>query len=948
MPVHPDDTRTPEAIDRALDRLRYQSKMASPERRGSIESQIRALLTVKEGMRPTDPGTHGQNRQNPAPTLGSVDLVNGSEGAGDFYAVILGNRRGVLCAAFGRRPHRTPKGRYEHEEWREWCFTDWPTDRQEFEDRVVRELETGEPVDIYICPALRHGNARRRRQGDALPPTTLWADMDGLPADPVLYAALLDLGAWPVRSGSGDHRHLYLPLTRPVDLGTFNRLNSTLAEKLKADAKWADNSLLRAPGSYNWKLTTPAAGEPAGPPVLVEVEAWNGLRVDPDELAELLGVDVRLSASSSTKTTSTTATSGTGADKLAAEPVPVMPSSVLSALAHPDTADRSVACARVIGSCVDAGLTPGQTLTIITGYGPAERYKNVKQMVDDVVRFHGKATADRDAKAEHDAATWARLGFQVPAVGTTADPGTQGQNRQNPLHVPAPPGSVDSVNASPPPQSETPVGSVDSVNALGAPWPELPMSLGEVPDPLPTDALGGVLGPLAEGIAASYQVPSDLVVNLALPLITTAIGGRWTVQVTPDWTEVLALATLSALASGERKSPVQRTLAAPLLAHERDAQREASFRIAQQVAKRKIAEDRAENLRKVAVKTGTRDDEEMYIDACLRLQDTIVDPMPRWIVDDTTPEALAALLAAHGSVGAVSAEPGLFSILAGRYSNGPNVEVVLKATSGDPFVVDRVGRDPLRVDRPALSISMCVQPGRLGELGGREKAFRASGLLARLLYALPAPRVGTRTTASPEVSQHLLDAWSAALEKLLAATPVQPVLTLDADALATLNRHRAWLEPQLDPRGGRLAGIGDWGSKLPGTIARIAASLALLADPNRTSIDAATMQNAVDLGQAYISHALAAFAVIHAPDDRLERARQTLAWLRKHGQQVVTLRELHRALQGRAWVDSADDVRGALAVLAQHGYIRLLPDQRQPGQPGRPVERYELHPDCLT
>jgi hypothetical protein len=273
--------------------------------------------------------------------------------------------------------------------------------------------------------------------------------------------------------------------------------------------------------------------------------------------------------------------------------------------------------------------------------------------------------------------------------------------------------------------------------------------------------------------------------------------------------------------------------------------------------------------------------------------------------------------------------------------------VVLKATSGDPFVVDRVGREPLRVDRPALSISMCVQPGRLGELGGREKAFRASGLLARLLYALPAPRVGTRTTESPEVPQNLLDAWSASLGKLLTATPVRPVLTLDPDALAVLNGHRAWLEPQLDPCGGQLAGIGDWGSKLPGTIARIAGALALLADPNRTSIDVTTMQNAVALGEGYIGHALAAFAAIHAPDDRLERARQTLAWLRKHGSPVVTLRDIHRALQGRAWVDSADDVRGALAVLGQHGYVRLLPDERQPGQPGRPVERYELHPECL-
>jgi hypothetical protein len=482
--------------------------------------------------------------------------------------------------------------------------------------------------------------------------------------------------------------------------------------------------------------------------------------------------------------------------------------------------------------------------------------------------------------------------------------GTHGQNRQNPVTDPLVPGSVDSVTAS--------EGS----------WVEEPLPLGETPPPLPTDALGHVLGPLVDAIAVAYEVPSDLAVNLALPMITTAIAGRWTVQITSDWQETLALATLSGLASGERKSPVQRTLAAPLRAHEQRAQQAASFRISRQAAERKIAEDRAEKLRKTAVSSGTVEDREHYVDACLRLQDLVVEPLPRWLVDDATPEALAGLLAAHGAVGAVSAEPGMFSILAGRYSNGPNVEVVLKATSGDPFVVDRVGRDPVRVDRPALSLSMCVQPGRLGELGGSEKAFRASGLLARLQYVLPAPRVGTRSTESGEVPQAVQDVWAAHLEKLLTADPAHPVVTLDPDAREVLDEHRRWLEPQLDPRGGQLAGIADWGSKLPGTIARIAAALALLADPTRATIDADTMRDAVRVGEAYIPHALAAFGVIHASDDRLDRARQVLAWLRKNGQPTVKLRDLHRALQGRAWVDSADDVRAAVAVL---GVARIPP-----------------------
>ena len=72
------------------------------------------------------------------------------------------------------------------------------------------------------------------------------------------------------------------------------------------------------------------------------------------------------------------------------------------ALVDPDVSDRSVACARVIGACVEAGLTPGQTLSVVAGYGPAQRYKNAKHMADDVARFHGKALTDRTARRNFD------------------------------------------------------------------------------------------------------------------------------------------------------------------------------------------------------------------------------------------------------------------------------------------------------------------------------------------------------------------------------------------------------------------------------------------------------------------------------------------------------------------------------------------------------------------
>ncbi len=128
---------------------------------------------------------------------------------------------------------------------------------------------------------------------------------------------------------------------------------------------------------------------------------------------------------------------------------------------------------------------------------------------------------------------------------------------------------------------------------------------------------------------------------------------------------------------------------------------------------------------------------------------------------------------------------------------------------------------------------------------------------------------------------------------------------------------------------------------------RIAAALTLLDNPTAEEIGQVTMDNAIRLGRAYTSHALAAFATIHAADDRLGHAREVLGWLRKNHQPVVALREVYRALRGRTWVESADNVRATLGVLTERGHVRPLAEQREPGKAGRPSESYQLHPNHL-
>ena len=472
-------------------------------------------------------------------------------------------------------------------------------------------------------------------------------------------------------------------------------------------------------------------------------------------------------------------------------------------------------------------------------------------------------------------------------------------------------------------------------------------------EPLPVEALGPVLRPVVEAIGTALQVPTDLPANLALPLVTTAAAGRWEVEVDVGWREPLCLATLSALLSGELKTPTLKVLDVPLREFERGIQQATRGDRSEQAAKKKLAEDRMNETRKAAVKAPAADRlaEGTYLEAVAEFEKIEVDPVPRLLADDATPEAAVSLLADHGSIGLVSDEPGLFGILAGRYSGGaPTIEWFLKATSGSPIKVDRKGRDPEDILNPALSAACCIQPGRLIELG-TIKAFRDSGFLARWLFVVPTSTVGARGATSP-VDPDAVKAWAEHVTAVAEAAQKHhgepKVLRIDDGGRAVLMSLRAELEPHLHPDHGRYAGIADWCNKLVGTCARIAGALTLLSNPAATVISAGTVADAVQLGRAYVSHAIAAFALTRPNGETFSRARQVLGMIRKLADDEgrATERDVHQKLRDRAWVEDRDTLEPLLVLLTEFGHIRRHDGKRPAG--GRPSPFIELHPDHRT
>jgi replicative DNA helicase len=473
----------------------------------------------------------------------------------------------------------------------------------------------------------------------------------------------------------------------------------------------------------------------------------------------------------------------------------------------------------------------------------------------------------------------------------------------------------------------------------------------------PVSALPSWAAAEVAAVALFTQTPADLAGTVLLSVLSAACGGRAVVEVRGSWREPVNLYAVAALPSGSRKSAVFAEMTAPLLETEHALVEKTRPQILENDTLRQIARNDAERATRQATgldNDDARKDATANAIAAAQLAEAITVPvMPRLIADDVTPEAAATLLAEQGGrLAVLSAEGGIFSILAGRYSGGiPSLEVFLKGHSGDMLRVDRRGRPPEHIARPALTLGLCVQPEILRAIA-EMPGFRGRGLLARILYSLPANLVGHRQIGTPPVPEDVRATYGSSVRSLvltmaewtdpavLQLTPTAAELILDAERR---------LEPRLDPETGDLAGITDWASKQIGATVRVAALLHLaghLTDGWGQPIDETTARAALAVMDYYNAHALAAFDHM-GMDPTLDDARAVYRWLERTRPQQFTKREAFTGLS-RSRFTKVGDLDAPLDLLAQHGYIRRVPEPERTGPGRKPSPGYEVHPDLAA
>lgn len=492
------------------------------------------------------------------------------------------------------------------------------------------------------------------------------------------------------------------------------------------------------------------------------------------------------------------------------------------------------------------------------------------------------------------------------------------------------------LNAQPP---TAPIGN--SVDIVDDDWPPLVPydDIGCLPS-IDCNWLPSWAGEFAQGLSAETETPPELAASMVLGAASTACARCMQVQIKDNYSEVCNTWLAVALPPGNLKSPVESRCAKPLRDYEVRIAETLKSRIVERNSDIATLRQRAKTLRQKAANAKGDDFinlKKQVAEAEEEIPDEITEPT-LWS-SDITPEKLGVLLAENDqSIAWLSAEAGLFDLLQGRYSGGIlNLDLFLKAYSGDPEKVHRSGRPSVNLTKPRLTMCLTPQPEALRGLAS-VKGFRGRGLLGRFWFFLPVSKLGFRSLDGASVPETVTNAYHKGITKMLSWCDGElHQVRLSVESKNLWQKYRCELEPQMRPDG-NLSGITDWAAKSAGTVARIAAVIHAIECVNSHSkpwdkpVSDASMARALMFAEVAKEHALKAFQLMGG-DERSVKAQKSLEWIQKKNQgNIFTARELFAALQRT--FNQMSICNDVLADLCERGYIRPL-IQEDDGRPGR-------------
>jgi hypothetical protein len=436
-------------------------------------------------------------------------------------------------------------------------------------------------------------------------------------------------------------------------------------------------------------------------------------------------------------------------------------------------------------------------------------------------------------------------------------------------------------------------------------WPDDPLPLvAELAPaaPFPMDALPPVLADYGQVILHCTQAPDALIGNSLLAAASLAVQAHANVMLPYGASVPVSLYLVSIAASGERKSAVDR-----LALHPHD-----------------LFEKAKSDQRHEAIEQRKR----------LPKADMEKVEMPReavFLASDPTLEGLCKLL--HGGLPSL----GVFSAEGGRFLGGHAMsdEAALRTAAGlslfwDGTPVDRVraGDGALKLYGRRVALHLMAQP-RAAMEWLRNPVLKDQGLFSRCLVAFPTSTAGKRLfrTERADESPAAAAYVSRICQLLNGHWPINEFYELQPQSMRIVDAAYAlWVSQhnQIEQAiAGELRPVRGMASKAAEHMARIAAVLTLVTDPDAITVSENAMGRAAILMEFYLNEALR-LSDVQPHHEQAELALMLSTWLLLRGKRYVTLSEL--AQFGPNKLRKTQTLRSLMEVLADHYLVRRAPD----------------------
>ena len=455
-----------------------------------------------------------------------------------------------------------------------------------------------------------------------------------------------------------------------------------------------------------------------------------------------------------------------------------------------------------------------------------------------------------------------------------------------------------------------------------------------------------------EAVAESLQVPVDMVASLTLGIISLCVQGKFCVNVKPDWIESINLYIAVVARPSERKTPTLKETMKPVFNYVDKENRAREPQIAEYEMKKRIINGRIKTIQDALSKSNSKTKYTLQdaIDCQKELEELEEIKKMQLVVDDVTPEALVKLMKENDEkMAIISAEGGIFGMMAGRYNNNTNLDIFLKGYSGEYYSSHRVGSGGTDLKHPYLTMGLAVQPQVITDIMSNND-FRGKGLLARFLYSVPNTRVGERVYRSKAVSPFIRDDYEKLCEELLDIPyfeGLQRVIKLSPGADKLAEEYYMWIEHQLTDE---LEEIEDWAGKLHGNTMRIAGIFHVIKhriSAANVPLEEETMKAAIEVGKYYLEHSKAAFDIMGLSDPPdVQDAKYIISRLESNIKNTnntkneITKRDLWQLCKGH--FKAVEEMEPGLQCLVEHGYISIVKESQ--GR-GRPSEKIYINPE---